>query len=295
MKLIFEYPPCGSDMQPGRYFCLGFLALTLFWLTGCEFIQPLVTKTPTPTATFTPAPVPTVTPTPQDSGEWQSLLPGLERRTLEIEKDGVYLESLFILRLEPDEFRFGVTYDPQGLTLEEWQAQTGALIVINGGYFRLEGDDYIPNGLTVIDGVALGESYGAFGGMLAVSENGPELRWLAQQPYDLNEPLQAALQSFPILVKPGGQLGFPAEHEDHISARRTVIARDMAGRILLMVAPQGNLSLHQLSDFLSTADLEIDIAINLDGGPSSGILLSDPLIEIPALAPLPVVITMHER
>jgi hypothetical protein len=282
-------------MHYSQFPTFGLFFAALFWLTGCEFIQPLPAKTPTPTTTFTPAPLPTVTAAPQAAHDWQQLQPGLQRRTLEIKKDGVHLESLFVLRLQPDHFQFGVAYNPQGLTLERWQAHTGALIVVNGGYFRLEDEIYIPNGLTVVDGLAIGESYSAFGGMLAVTEYGPELRWLAQQPFDPHERLQAALQSFPILVKPGGQLGFPAEHEDHISARRTVIAQDTQGRILLMVAPQGNLTLHQLSDYLSNADLEIDIAINLDGGPSSGIHLSDPLVKIPAVSPLPVVITVHKR
>ena len=137
--------------------------------------------------------------------------------------------------------------------------------------------------------------FGDFGGMFAVSEGGPELRWLAQQPYHPKESFIAALQSFPILVKPGGELGFSAKHEDNIAARRTAIAQDQLGRILFIVAPQGNLTLHQLSDFLTNAGLNIDIAINLDGGPSSGILLAEPSEKIPAISPLPIVITVFKE
>jgi len=227
--------------------------------------------------------------------EWRSLQPGLERRTLEIVENRLYLDSLYILRLSPEYFRFEVAYDPQGLTLEDWQAQTGALLVVNGGYYRLEDEIYVPNGLTVIDGIPMGVSFGDFGGMFAITETGPDLRWLAQQPYDPHETLQAALQSFPILVKPGGELGFPAQHEDNLTARRTVIAQDQKGRILLMIAPQGNLTLHQLSTFLTESDLNLDIAINLDGGPSSGILLAEPSVNIPAISPLPIVITVFNR
>lgn len=270
------------------------LIAAILWLTGCENTLPRPVDTATPTATLTVTPTPSATPEPIPS-EWEELQPGLERRTLEIEQDGQYLDSVYILRLEPEYFQFGVAYDPQGLTLENWQAQTKAQIVINGGYFRLENEVYIPNGLTVIDSIAMGSSFGDFGGMFAVSGSGPELRWLALQPYDPNESLQAALQSFPILVKPGGELGFGAEHEDNVQARRSVIAQDQAGRILLIIAPQGNLTLHQLSATLTNADLEIDIAINLDGGPSSGILLADPSEKIPAVSPLPIVITVHNR
>jgi hypothetical protein len=76
-------------------------------------------------------------------------------------------------------------------------------------------------------------------GMLAIKDEGAALRWLAQSPYNPGEDLNSALQSFPLLVKPGGVLGFPAELEDNRAARRTVIGQDRAGRFLLLVAPLG--------------------------------------------------------
>jgi len=270
------------------------LLVGFFFLTSCEFSQPFPAITPTPLPILTATPSPIFTPTPGKFG-WYPIQPGLERRTLDVTADRKYLDSLYILRLDPKYFQFDVAYDPKGLTLEAWQAQTGALIVLNGGYFRLENEVYLPNGLTVINGVPMGSSYSDFGGMFAVTERGPELRWLAHQPYDSNELLLAALQSFPILVKPGGKLGFSAEYEDNLAARRTVIAQDQQGRILLIVAPQGNLTLHQLSAYLTDSDLKLDIALNLDGGPSSGIILAEPSETIPALLPLPVVITVHQR
>jgi hypothetical protein len=209
--------------------------------------------------------------------------------------NGQTLEVLYLLRLIPSYFIFDVAYDAKGLTLEDWADRTNALIVFNGGYYRIENENHIPNGFTVIDGIANGNSFGDFAGMFAVTENGPTLRWLAQEPYHPDEGLTAALQSFPILVKPGGGLGFPAEYEDNIPARRSVIAQDQAGRILFILAPQGNLTLHQLSTFLTEVDLDIDIAINLDGGPSSGILLRYPSERIPAISTLPIVITVHAR
>lgn len=265
-----------------------------FFLTSCNYSQTFPTITPTPIPSLTAVPSPIITPTP-GKFDWSPIQPGLERRTLNLTADNKYLDSLYILRLEPEYFQFDVAYDPKGLTLEAWQAQTGALIVLNGGYFRLENESYLPNGLTVIKGVPMGSSYSDFGGMFAVTEMGPELRWLAHQPYDPNELLLAALQSFPILIKPGGKLGFPAQYEDNLAARRTVIAQDQEGRILLMVAPQGNLTLHQLSAYLTDSDLKLDIALNLDGGPSSGIILAEPSETIPALSPLPVVITVQQR
>jgi uncharacterized protein YigE (DUF2233 family) len=101
------------------------------------------------------------------------------------------------------------------------------------------------------------------------------------------------LQSFPVLVKPGGQPGFL--EEDGLTSRRTVIAQDRDGRILFILAPWGSFTLYQLSAYLAASDLELDIALNLDGGTSTGLLLIEPAEDIPAFVPLPAVITVHSR
>jgi hypothetical protein len=232
-----------------------------------------------------------------DSG-WQTLHKGFEKRVLKLfdpaanTENPQLVEQIYIVRLEPKFFTFNLAYHAQPQSLEAWQAETDALIVVNGGFFREEGDQFIPTGLTIVDGMVIGSSYGSFAGMLAITSKGPDLRWLAQQPYDPNEKLISALQSFPILVKPGGGIGFPAQNEDNQKARRTVIAQDQKGRILFILAPQGYFTLHQLSAYLAASDLNLDIAMNLDGGPSSGLLLSDPPETIPAYGLLPLVITV---
>jgi hypothetical protein len=240
--------------------------------------------------------LPTATPVIPDTG-WQPVKPGLERRLINLFNDqGQWVEHIYLLRLEPGPYQVGLAYDErQPRSLSDWQAETGALIVVNGGYYRVEGEKLIPTGLIIVDGQAIGQSYDSFAGMLAVTATGPELRWLQQQPYDPDESLLAGLQSFPLLVKPGGELGFPAQYEDNRKARRTVIGQDRAGRLLFMVAGRGHFTLHQLSVYLVNSDLELDIALNLDGGPSSGLLLAEPAEGTPALSPLPVVITVHPR
>jgi len=62
-----------------------------------------------------------------------------------------------------------------------------------------------------------------------------------------------------------------------------------------MVAPQGYFTLHELSVYLTESDLNLDIAINLDGGGSTGILVSEPWEVIPPTRPLPFVILVHAR
>jgi exopolysaccharide biosynthesis protein len=206
-----------------------------------------------------------------------------------------HIESLYIYRLDQTLFRLDVAYRETPQSVEDWQRETNTLMVVNGGFFRIENERYIPNGLTVIDGQVMGSSYESFGGMLAIRDGWADLRWLAQEPYLPGEQINAGLQSFPVLVKPGGEQGFPAEREDNVRARRTVIAQDGEGRILFLIAPRGHFTLHQISRYLAESDLNLDIAINLDGGPSSGLMIANPREVIPSQSLLPIVIVVYPR
>lgn len=276
---------------------LFFFLLNLMTM-GCNQTPIPPTATPVPTVTPIPSPTPTLLPTLEavpDTG-WHLLHPGLERRSINIFDDqNQQLEALYLLRLDPNQFRLDIAYHETPQNLEDWQKETNALVVVNGGYFRIENEKYIPNGLTIVDGEIFGSSYGLFGGMLAVSDYGMELRWLEERPYNPYEQLRAALQSFPVLVKPGGELGFPAQYEDNLKARRTVIGQDRNGQILFVVAPRGYFTLHQLSAYLTGSDLNLNIALNLDGGPSSGIWLAQPREIIPPQTLLPIVILAYPR
>ena len=240
--------------------------------------------------------VPTVSDPPRTISEagWSLLQPGLERRVIDIYSQRQRVEALHIWRLDQKSFRLDVAYDSLPKSLDAWQRETNAAIVVNGGYYSIVDERYFPDGLTIVNGQATGRSFNR-GGMLAIQENHAELRWLAEEPYNPSEALRAALQSFPILVEPGGQFGFGAERDNHAQARRTVIAQDKAGRILLMVAPQGYFTLHQLSLYLTESDLNLDIAVNLDGGGSTGILVANPHELISPTRPIPFVILIYPR
>ena len=206
-----------------------------------------------------------------------------------------HIESLYMWRLDQSLFRLDVHYQETPQSLEDWQEETNALLVVNGGFYSVENERYFPNGLTIVDGQTTGSSYDSFGGMLAIGQASAELRSLSETPYDPSEPLLAGLQSFPVLVKPGGVLGFPVEFEDNLKARRTVIAQDREGRILFIVTPRGHFTLHQLSLYLTLSDLNLNIALNLDGGPSTGILVANPREIIPSQTLLPFVILVYVR
>ncbi len=260
----------------------------------------LACNAPPPTPTPTPTLPPTPTPEPADTG-WLPLEPGVEQRLILI-PTGDVTERLVIVRLDPSRFRFRVFYTPgSGRKVSEWMAaleeQIGQepLLTVNGGYFTPE---YQATGLLVSGGQAYGSTYGGFAGMFAVLPGGRvQVRWLGTQPYDPGEMLLEAIQSFPVLVKPGGVLGFPPDADDGRPARRTVVAQDRAGRVLFLVAPRGYLTLSGLARWLVESDLELEVALNLDGGQSTGLYLSvgEPRVRVDSLVPVPSVIAVERR
>ena len=281
----------------------GTCASTLYYINrgpaaAAASAVPMPTRTAKATPTLAPVPSPSragPAETSPDTG-WSLIQPGLERRIIPIYNgQNAKVEVVHIWRLDQRYFRLDVAYSARPKSLETWQSETSADLVVNGGFFSIENERYFPNGLTIVNGQASGRSFEGFGGMLAIDRNGAEVRWLVDQPYDAGEPLQAALQAFPILVKPGGELGFGAERENYAKARRTVIGQDRAGRILLIVTPQGYFTLHQLSVYLTESDLDLDVALNLDGGGSTGILVADPRDIIPSRVLLPFVVLVHSR
>ena len=278
---------------------LHFLLLTIFiGAVGSSVYYITADSNGGPVTIHLPASVPTVRPTinPVPEPGWTLLQPGLEKRVFEVyDNQNQYVESLHVWRLDQSHFRLDVAYEERPKSLDSWQQQTNATIVLNGGYYSIDNERYFPDGLTIVDGVASGRSFRGHGGMLAIQQHGAELRWLEAQPYQPSEHIQAALQSFPVLVRPGGQLGYGAERESGARARRTVIAQDKHGRILLMVAPLGHFTLHQLSTYLTGSNLNLEIAVNLDGGGSTGILVANPHELIAPTRPIPFVILVYPR
>lgn len=194
-----------------------------------------------------------------------------------------------LVRLDPAEVRFVVGYQPATPPmLSEWAAAADALAVINGGFFDENGQTVA---LLVQDGQPIGESYLGRGGMFAVAPDGSvALRALSDMPYDPGEPLVEALQGWPLLVRPGGVAAY--NYEDGQRARRSALALDRTGRVLFIACPSAAFTLAELSTWLVAAELELDAAVNLDGGSSTGLLLRSSLAaeRIEPFVALPIVL-----
>jgi uncharacterized protein YigE (DUF2233 family) len=250
---------------------------------------------PTQAAAAPPAtPQPPGTAQASDTG-WVAGDHGVALRRLRLPGEAGRPEfPLTIVRLDPAQVRLRVAYTPkQPRALRAWFDEAKALAAINGGFFK---EDYRSTALVISDGQASGPSYEGFGGMLAIAPGGGvSLRALSDQPYDPAEPLDQAMQSFPMLVFPGGT---PAEIEDNGErARRSAVAMDRAGNLLLIASPTSEFTLRGLATWLSQSDLDIDRALNLDGGSSTGLFVGAGMAreQIDSFGPLPLVLLVEAK
>jgi exopolysaccharide biosynthesis protein len=261
-----------------------FLCLLLISLAGCD-VLPSVSVNGTPVTSSSNG---------AQLNVWNKVAPGVEVRTEDWKIPGGDEDTVTIVRFDLHKIKLSVGYQPQQpLLLHEWMQQERALAIINGGYFDQED---IATALVVSNGKFFGESYAGFGGMLSQDTRGNvRLRSLHQQPYDPNkEQLAQATQSSPMLMVGGKRTQFNA---DASQTRRSVVAMDKQGRLLFIASPGQVFSLDQLADQLASSDLSIDVALNLDGGSSTGLYVNggSPPIEIDSIAKLPLVIIVKAR
>lgn len=250
------------------------LLLCLILLVGCQLnLQ-------------TPNRPPSVEPNVAD---WQQLDVGLHTRFYQPPQGATAV--LQTLRIDPDHYNFRAHYQPeQPLSITGWvQALPDAAIIINANFFTPQ---YTVLGLLVSDGVAHGASYSGRGGTFAVQAGQAAVYSTSQRPYR-GEPLEQAVQAFPMFIADGQQV-FVDARQQRIT-RRTIIGQDRQGYIYLMVTPGLGLGLYDLSNYLTTLDIEWTNAFNLDGGGSSMLYVASNDTLVSALDRVPAVLAVYPR
>ena len=257
------------------------LAIVIGVLCGCS----IAGLSPTVVAPSTIASRPSATPMPTDTG-WQLISPGIEYRELRVTLDD-RSDRLRLARIDPAQTRLRVLYDPdRPRRVSEWLSASNAIVAVNGNFFDPQNHAL---GLVIADGQRRdGVVYEGFGGMFAISGDEVRVRWNAQEPYN-GEPLTHALQNFPMLVQPGGSPNADID-DDGRASPRTAVGQDRSGRILFVVSPAPTFTLTEFSQWLAASDLDLNVALNLDGGTSSGLVLrsgnrnlgTDSWVEVPS-------------
>ncbi len=236
--------------------------------------------------TATPKPEPTV----KNTTEWQPIASGLDWRALN--PDGDNIAQIIVLRIDPAQYRFRAIYHPgEPKNLSQWrELEPAASIIINANFFDRAGGAL---GLVVSDAVSYGSPYRDRGGTFLVENGSPSIQTHRSQPPLSPQNLEQAVQGFPLLMENGEPAYFSTNRGER--NRRTMIAEDRQGNILIMVSPFLGLSLADLSAYLPTTDLDIQTAFNLDGGGST--MLALPAMDYfqPAFDAVPAILTVYPR
>ena len=222
---------------------------------------------PTQTPTLSRTPAPQATPLPDDTG-WRAAGEGIETRELNVTHRR-RPERLYIARVDPNRVTFQVRYDPaRPSRVSQWLDAAPARLIVNGGFFDVNNRAL---GLLISDGQSFGASYEGLGGLFGVSGGRVHVRSLIAQPLDPGEVFEQMAQSFPMLLA-GGAINAQMRDDGRV-APRTVVGMDRAGRVVFLVSPRPTFSLSDLATWLARSDLELDAALNLDGGTSSGLIV----------------------
>ncbi len=230
------------------------------------------------------------TPTRRPAQAWQRVEDGLEWR--ELLPDGDELAQIFALRIDPSRYRFRVLYRlGEPLSLAAWrELESGAALIVNANFFD---EKHEVLGALVSDGEWHGSAYRDYGGSFVLRDGLAEVRANRGSFPQRDNGIEQLAQGFPMLVEDGDPAY--ARWADDKRHRRTIIAQDASGKILILVAPFFGLSLPDLAEYLTGAELNIVNALNLDGGGSTLIALPALNYFQPSLDAVPAILAVYPR
>lgn len=233
---------------------------------------------------------PTQAPPPTAESDWQSLADGMEWRTLL--PNGDELAQIVVIRIDPGRFRFRAIYRegaPQSLA--DWRKiEPDASLIINANFFDR---DHRVLGTVVSDGIRHGSAYSDRGGLFVLRDGSPTVTSTLSPQAQIDSSVEQAVQGFPLLMQQGQQAFFGSSNGER--NRRTIIAADDSGRILILITPFLGLSLHDLSAYLPTIGLDIVTAVNLDGGGSTMLALPAADYFLPSFDAVPTILAVYPR
>ncbi len=192
------------------------------------------------------------------TADWQEAKPGLWTTALTLE-GGVHGYGL---RFDQARYDLSLVWSPSGLLIPG-ERPADALAIWNGGYFE---QDLRPSGLLIDQGrQAAAPNSGS--GLAIFGANGDPFRLVRyhERP-EKPDPSQSMLQVWPFLVEPGGADGI--HRDDQKRARRSALGLDESGRGILVAVVDDGVSLYRLMGIVRA--LGATVAVNLDGGPSTG-------------------------
>lgn len=214
---------------------------------------------------------PTSTPTvPSTVIGWSTRGPGVER--LQTSFSTSTASDLILYRFAIAEHSFGFVHTTSAAALSEWSKRSPETVFLsNGVYFH---EDQLPSGWLKIQGQVIGKR--AFDrDKSALLELAPKAD-IVTDTAEIGKRMfyaEEAAQSFPLLISHGAS---SVKEDSGRTARRTFIGIDKDHEFLYVgIVPYAGISLFELSRVLAELPVHWDAVLNLDGGPSSGLVFHD--------------------
>ena len=200
------------------------------------------------------------------AAETDELLPGAHYSVARLAD---YDVSLHVWSFDPKRFALKVRQQASvgGQSIGDFLTDPGDVLAINGGFFDTDSRQRLtPSGLLIIDGALIRDVTDKGSGIVFTTTDGVGI--VRRQDFRAAGVIHA-VQSGPLLVDPGGKLGIYKEDFDRQS--RSAIC--LVGDAVRIVMVEGGLSLLELARVLSSprdaGGLACEVALNLDGGPST--------------------------
>lgn len=258
-----------------------FTVLILFLLSGagCSPAPSSVSVDDGPETAYAETTAPTNT--------WQILDPTVARMEWD---DDATDTTVIVFRFDPKNVSLRWERNADGSFVSEWaDAISDELLVVNGVYFH---EDNSPSGFLETKNERVGTR--AFdidkSGLITLSPV-----FSIQTDYFLppEDGVTEAAQSYPMLIANGA----PAVAADSgLTARRTFLGTDKDGFLYVGII-RTDISLFALSHLLDTMPIDWKQAINLDGGPSTGMSATiDSYTELhDSFTPIPIALVISRR
>ncbi|MBD3281721.1 hypothetical protein GF391_03155 [Candidatus Uhrbacteria bacterium] len=267
-----------------------FVLTTLFLGSGCEMQVDHAPKDFPKPATQVVEPVDEVA---------QPLTEFMDRRSVTY-GDGRMVDFL-VIKIDEKEFDWGMANNPNDpKTVLAWRQELNANLVINGSYFD---ENMQPTGYyhaagatsTRFDWPGRDEQTNETGytGLVRIIDGDLKLSYLPAGRQRESAPDVAAFLSFPTLLYDGEAL---IETDSKKYAHRTLLAQDVRGSSYIILTESGIPSLYETAVWLEAQPEEFAIAINLDGGNSTGLSYADDEVKVEVIsAAVPNVIYLNHQ
>ena len=213
---------------------------------------------------------------------WEVVSDGVERIELPLRKASS--THVIAYAYDPEKFSFEFAYSTSAKTIASWMPEyPNAKAILNGVYFH---EDYTPSGDLIDEGVrTTNRAFDLDKSLYLVLD--PAFGFATT-----SGPFLEAGQSYPVLVRDGAAAVLSDSGK---TARRTFAGIRNDGKAVFGVLDEAEISLFEFSNELARTELDLKTALNLDGGPSTGMMVREPDESINSIFPVPVVIVISRK